>query len=329
MMQHHEAIVIGAGPCGLSAAIELKQAGIEPLIIEKHCVVHSIYRYPTNMQFFSTPKLLEIGNIPFTTTNDKPYRKEALVYYLTVARHYDLQIQSYEEVTAIRKQEDGLFLASTTTTNGEQRTYSARYVIVATGYFDHPNMLGIPGEDLPHVTHYFEEAHPYAGTTVTIIGGNNSAVDAALELQRVGAKVRIIYRGAEISPRIKPWVRPTFESLIQKGEIEMHFSAQVTAIHPGEITVTTHDGTATSRDSQFVLILTGFRPDRELIEGAGVKLQDEDKEKPVFDPDTMLTNVEGLYVAGVIASGRDANEIFIESGRHHGKLIADHIIAYR
>lgn len=328
MMQHHEAIVIGAGPCGLSAAIELKQAGIEPLIIEKHCVVHSIYRYPTNMQFFSTPKLLEIGNIPFTTTNDKPYRKEALVYYLTVARHYDLQIQSYEEVTTIHK-EDGLFLVSTQTTNGEQHTYSARYVIVATGYFDHPNMLGIPGEDLPHVTHYFEEAHPYAGTTVTIIGGNNSAVDAALELQRVGAKVRIIYRGAEISPRIKPWVRPTFESLIQKGEIEMHFSSQVTAIHPGEITVTAHDGTVTSMDSQFVLILTGFRPDRELIEGAGVKLQDEDKEKPVFNPDTMLTNVEGLYVAGVIASGRDANEIFIESGRHHGKLIADHIIANR
>lgn len=328
-MQHHEAIVIGAGPCGLSAAIELKKAGIEPLIIEKHCVVNSIYRYPTNMQFFSTPKLLEIGDIPFVTTHDKPYRKEALVYYLTVANHYELAIHSYEEVTSISKQQDGSFLVSTLKSSGETKPYSAHYVVVATGYFDHPNMLGIPGENMPHVTHYFQEAHPYAGTKVTIIGGNNSAVDAALELHRIGAQVTIVYRGAELSSRIKPWVRPTFESLIEKGEVKMLFSSQVTAIEADAVTVLTGDGSHQQLDSQFVLVLTGFRPDRELIESAGVKLQDEDKEKPVFHPDTMLTNVEGLYVAGVIASGRDANEIFIESGRHHGKLIADHIINMR
>jgi thioredoxin reductase (NADPH) len=319
-----EVIIVGAGPCGLSAAVELQKRGISPLIIEKNAIVHSIYLYPTNMQFFSTPELLEIGGIPFTTPNEKPTRHEALTYYRKVAQHYKLRINSYQEVKTILKQ-DGIFALETENRAGKKITYQARNVVVATGYFDHPNLLGIPGEDLPKVTHYFREAHPYTGTDVAIIGGNNSAVDAAMELLRVNARVTVIYRGESYSPNIKPWVRPVFESMVNKGNIRMLFKSRVELIEETCIHVNI-DGKVERINNDFVLALTGFRPDRKMLANAGVTIAGE-YEMPVFNPETMETNVAGLYIAGVIASGKEANEVFIETGRMHGVAIADHITA--
>ncbi|MGF7050482.1 thioredoxin reductase (NADPH) [Paenibacillus sp. DS2015] len=318
-----DVIIIGAGPCGLSAAIECNRRGLSTHIIEKHHIVRSIYLYPTYMQFFSTAELLEIGDIPFTTPNDKPFRHEALSYYRKVASHYQLNITSYEEAYSIEKH-DGLFTVHTRDRRGQELHHEARQVVIATGYFDHPNYIGIPGEDLPKVTHYFREAHPYTGTQVTIIGGSNSAVDAAMELIRVGAEVTMVYRGETISNNIKPWVRPIFEGLVKKGNILLHLNARVTEIRIDSVVVTTNDGQESIVDNDFVLALTGFHPDRQLLASSGVQL-DGDMEKPVFNPDTMESTVPGLYVAGVIASGSNANEVFIESGRWHGRLIAEHI----
>ncbi|XID92732.1 YpdA family putative bacillithiol disulfide reductase [Paenibacillaceae bacterium WGS1546] len=321
-----QAIVVGAGPCGLSAALELQAIGIEPILIEKHSVVHSIFQYPTYMHFFSTAELLEIGGIPFTSPNDKPSRREALQYYRDVALRRKLRIRAYEEAVTITPLQDGSFLVVTADRFGAARAYSAPYVIVATGYFDHPNMLGIPGEELPKVSHFFTEAHPYTGMKVAIVGGNNSAVDAAMELLRVGAEITVVYRGETYSPSIKPWVRPLFESNVNKGNIKMLFSSRVVAIDETGITVQpSGEGASPYRlDNDFVLALTGFRPERTLLTDAGA-LVDPETTVPAFDPATMETNVPGLFIAGVIAAGREANEIFIESGRHHGRLIAQRI----
>ncbi|MGF9712852.1 YpdA family putative bacillithiol disulfide reductase [Paenibacillus naphthalenovorans] len=319
-----EVVVIGAGPCGLSAAVELQRIGLNPLVIEKECVVHSIYLYPTYMQFFSTPELLEIGGYPFSTPNDKPYRLEALNYYRNVAQRSELRIRSYETVTGITRQADGTFELTVQNKFGASDKVQTRYVVVATGYFDSPNMLGIPGEDLPHVSHYFREAHPYTGTRVAVIGGSNSAIDAAMELLRAGASVTVIYRGETYSSVIKPWVLPLFESMVSKGKIRMMFRSRVTHITETTITVVT-DGQEQTLDNDFVLALTGFRPDRGLLTKAGAELNMEAGGVPKHDPDTMETTVPGLYIAGVAASGSNANEVFIETGRLHGGRIAAHI----
>lgn len=321
----HDVIIIGAGPCGLSAAIECERQGLSAIIVEKNFIVHSIFLYPTHMQFFSTPELLEIGDVPFTTPNEKPFRHEALVYYRKAAERYHLDIAAYEEALSIERQNDGTFAVHTVNRRGESLTRQGRAVVISTGYFDQPNWIGIPGEELPKVTHYFREAHPYTGTKVTIIGGSNSAVDAALELLRVGAEVDVVYRGDSISPNIKPWVRPIFESMVEKGLIRLHLSSRVTGITADSVTVSAVSDESSYRlDNDFVLAMTGFRPDRRLVASIGVRM-DDDMDKPVFDPATMETNVPGVYVAGVIASGRNANEIFIETGRRHGALIAGHI----
>lgn len=317
-----DVIIIGAGPCGLSAAIELQRAGLDPLIIEKNVVVHSISQYPVYMQFFSTPELLEIGGFPFTTPNDKPTRLEALNYYRNVAQRTGVRIRSYETVHAAVKEGDGLFRVESVNRFGEACSYRCRAVVVATGYFDHPNLLGIPGEELPNVTHFYREAHPYTGMRVCIIGGNNSAVDAAMDLLKVGASVTVVYRGEDYSPNIKPWVRPLFESMVTKGRIKMLFRSHVEAIDLRSVTVRTPDG-AETLGNDFVLALTGFRSSRKFLADSGVRICGE-WELPEFNPDTMETNVPGLYLAGVVAAGRDANEIFIETGRDHGKLIAKH-----
>lgn len=320
-----DVIIVGAGPCGLSAAIECERLGLNTLIIEKYNVVHSIYLYPTNMQFFSTAELLEIGNLPFPSPNEKPFRHEALAYYRRAAEHYNINVQPYTEATGIERHEDGTFSLQTVNRQGEKHTHQARRVIIATGYFDHPNYLGIPGEDLDKVTHYFREAHPYTGMRVAIIGGSNSAVDAALEIVRVGAKVDMVYRGGDLSANIKSWVRPIFEGLVTKGKIKLHLNSCVTHITETEVEITnTEDGHTEMLGNDFVLAMTGFRPDRKLITSMGVTMS-EDMDKPRFDPETMETNIPGLYVAGVIASGRNANEVFIETGRRHGAMIARHI----
>jgi thioredoxin reductase (NADPH) len=319
-----EVVIIGAGPCGLSAALELQKIGIQPLIIEKESVVHSIYLYPTHLQFFSTPELLEIGNYPFSTPNEKPTRLEALTYYRNVANRSGLRIRSYHKVTTIQAQPDGTYALTVENRSKHISTVITKYVVVATGYFDYPNLLGIPGEQLPKVTHYFREAHPYTGTKVAVIGGSNSAVDAAMELLRVGADVTVIYRGETYSPIIKPWVRPVFESMVNKGRIKMLFRSRVTSISESTITVST-DGVEEQLENDFVLALTGFRPDRSMLREAGVAFRDDDEEIPVFNPDTMETSSPGIYIAGVIASGRNANEVFIETGRMHGRFIASHI----
>ncbi|WP_151736255.1 YpdA family putative bacillithiol disulfide reductase [Paenibacillus tengchongensis] len=323
-----DVIIIGAGPCGLSAAIECQKQGLSSLIIEKNFIVHSIYLYPVNMQFFSTTGLLEIGEVPFTSPNDKPYRHEALVYYRRAAEQHGLEIAAYEEALSVDKLEDGSFNVHTVNNKGDRQSRRAAHVVIATGYFDQPNLIGIPGEDLPKVSHYFGEAHPYTGMKVVVIGGSNSAVDAALELTRVGAEVDMVYRGASISDNIKPWVRPIFESMVQKDKIRLHLQSRVTEITPGSVMITGADGETSEMDNDFVLALTGFRPSRTLLTSAGAHMNDE-QDKPHFNPSTMESNITGLYVAGVIASGRNANEVFIETGRGHGKLIADHIVSKR
>jgi len=323
-----DVIIIGAGPCGLSAAIECQRQGLSSLIIEKNFIVHSIYLYPTQMQFFSTAELLEIGEVPFTSPHEKPFRHEALVYYRRAAAQHGLDISSYEEALTVNRLEDGSFEVHTANMRGERQIRRAAHVVIATGYFDQPNLIGIPGEELPKVTHYFGEAHPYTGMKVTVIGGSNSAVDAALELLRVGASVDMVYRGDSISANIKPWVRPIFESMVQKEKITLHLQSRVTDINTDSVIITSGEGQIRRLDNDFVLALTGFRPNRTLLSSAGVHMGNE-ADKPDFDPATMETNISGLYVAGVIASGSNANEVFIETGRGHGRLIASHIAAKR
>ena len=320
---HYEPIVIiGAGPCGLAAAIELQAAGFDPLVIEKENVVHSISQYPVYLQFFSSPELLEIGGIPFTTAADKPSRLEALHYYRTVALRRNVRIHTHTTVAGLQRADSGRFRLPAVRRSGRELIYEADTVVVATGYFDHPNLLGIPGEELDHVSHFFREAHPYTRTRVTIIGGSNSAIDAALELERVGASVTVVYRGSGYAAGIKPWVRPIFESKVNKGLIRMLFDSRVTAIGPESVTVATPDG-AEELPNDFVLALTGFHPDRKFLSEAGIRIEPEGW--PAFDETTMETNVPGIYLAGVVASRREANEIFIETGRFHGKLIAEHL----
>lgn len=315
-------IIIGAGPCGLSAAVECKRRGLDPLIIEKGCIVNSIYHFPTHMLFFSTPSLIEIGDIPFTTVNEKPTKQEALTYYRLVAAHYQLRIHTYETVKNVAREKDH-FTMTTTDRFGEIKKYQTENVVIATGYYDQPNMLNIPGEDLAKVSHYFKDAHPYQGMKVAVIGAKNSGVDAALELERVGADVTVIYRRGQISESVKPWVRPLFESAIRKEKIKMMWNAEVTEIKEKSIVVKQHEK-LTELDNDFVFALTGYRPNRKLLEQMGVKFDDETG-APKFDEQTMETHIPGLYIAGVVSAGNDANSIFIENGRFHGRVIAKHI----
>jgi len=321
-LKQEQVIIIGAGPCGLSAGVELKKAGIDALLIDKGPLVHSIYRYPTYLIFHSTPERLEIGEIPFITPNEKPTRLEALTYYRTVAERYQLRIHTYEEVEAVVR-EAGSFRVSSTNRHGERQDYVSQHVVIATGYFDNPNRLGVPGEQLSKVHTRYTEAHPYAGMKVAIVGANNSAVDAALELQRAGAEVTVISRKPELSSHVKAWTRPVFESKVNQGAIGMLYNAQVVEIAERWIWVE-QNGKRVQLENDFVLTLIGFRPDRKLLLAAGVRV-DEETDVPVHHPETMETNVPGIYLAGVIAAGKHANAIFIENGRHHGRFIADHI----
>jgi thioredoxin reductase (NADPH) len=324
MTQAFDTVVIGAGPTGLSTGIELQKLGVKTLLIEKGCVCNSIYNYPTHMTFFTTPELLEIGNIPMTSLNEKPNRTEALKYYRRVAEHYRLNIRQYERVDAIEG-EDNAFLLHTTDRTCVSQTYSARKIVIATGYYDIPNTLDVPGENLDKVLHYYKEAHPYYNHDVAVIGAKNSAAIAALELHWTGARVTLIHRGSCISDRVKYWIRPNIENRIKCGEIKAYFHSRVTAIESESINLQTPDGPITI-PNDFVFALTGYRPDLEFLASIGITLEPE-TQRPRTDPETFESRRKGIYLAGVIVAGMHTNEIFIENGRFHGQAIARSIAA--
>lgn len=313
-----DAIVIGAGPCGLAAAISLKKAGLQAKIVEKGYLVNSVYHYPLSMTFFSTPEKIEIGGIPFITVGDKPTRHEALKYYRTIANYFDLDIHTREEVQEIKKCVGG-FQVVVVNRSGKQ-VYGTRNVVLATGYYDQPNRLGIPGEDQDHVYHYFREAHPFAGANCIVIGGKNSAVDTALELQLAGAKVTLIHRHAGIDSSVKAWVKPMIENAIQYGRIDARFEAVVEEITQDSIHIR-QNGKEEVLPADFVFAMTGYRPNLRFVKQLGGEI-DSHHQCPVYDEETMETSVSGLYLAGVVASGNDSGKIFIENGRFHGDKIA-------
>lgn len=323
-MQQEEVIIVGAGPCGMAAAIALQEKGMEPLIIEKGNVVNSLYHYPTHQTFFSSSDNLEIGDVAFITEKQRPVRNEALTYYREVAKRKALRIHSFEKVVKIEK-ENSHFILNTENDKKEKKQYKAKFVIIATGYYDQPNYLHIPGEDLPKVTHYFKEAHPYFGKNVVVIGGKNSAVDAALELQKAGANVTVLYRGGKYSESIKPWILPGFDSLVRKEKINMVFRANVLKITEDKVFYEV-DGEEKEIDNDFVFAMTGYRPNIPFLNQAGIET-DPETGVPSYDEETYETNVPNLYIAGVVAAGFDNNSIFIENGRFHGGKIAASIIS--
>jgi thioredoxin reductase (NADPH) len=319
-----DALVVGAGPTGLACGIELQQRGLKTVLIEKGCVVNSIYHYPTNMSFFTTPELLEIGNIPMTSLNDKPNRTEALKYYRKVADHYGLNIHQYERVVRISGH-DNAFEVAATDRLGVHHVYGARKIVLSTGYYDVPNLLNVPGEELDKVLHYYKEPHPYYNHDVAVIGAKNSAAIAALELNWTDARVTLIHRGPGISDSVKYWIKPNIENRIKSGEIAAHFHSKVVAITPDSIRVATPDGEI-SIANDFVFALVGYQPDLKFLNAAGISLEPETG-RPRTNPQTLESTRPGVYLAGVIVAGTHTNEIFIENGRFHGHLIANSIAA--
>ncbi|MDN3450424.1 YpdA family putative bacillithiol disulfide reductase [Planococcus sp. APC 3906] len=313
-----DVIIIGGGPCGLAAAIDLKKIGLHPIVIEKGNIVNAIYNYPTHQTFFSSSEKLSIGDVPFITEDRKAKRNQALVYYREVVKRSGIEVRPFETVLSVEK--DGQFIVSTS-----KETYSAKYVIAATGYYDNPNKLAVEGADLPKVMHYFKEGHPYFDQDVLVIGGKNSAVDAALELHKAGSRVTVSYYGTSYSKSIKPWILPEFDGLVRKGEITMLFDSIVDKITENEVELTVND-TKERIPNDFVFAMIGYHPDHEFLKRMGISI-DSESGRPNFNEETMETDVEGLYIAGVIAAGNNANEIFIENGRFHGGLIAESIAA--
>lgn len=320
-MKTVDAVIVGGGPCGLSAAIELQMIGLNPVVIEKGNVVNAIYNYPTHQTFFSTSEKLAIGDVPFIIEERKPRRNQALVYYREVVKAKKIQVNRFETVINVVKNNQ----VFTVTTDKEM--YETPYVIIATGYYDHPNYMNIPGEDLPKVHHYFKEAHEFFDADVLVVGGKNSAIDAALELNKAGARVTVVYRGDDYSPSIKPWVLPEFIGLVRDEAVRMLFNSQVEEIRDQEVVVNI-EGEQQVLKNDFVFAMTGYHPDHDFIRAMGVEIESETG-RPSYDEETMETNVDNLYIAGVIAAGNNANEIFIENGRFHGGQIAAHIKSKR
>tara|TARA_X000000950_G_C13857002_1_gene637000 strand:+ start:591 stop:1562 length:972 start_codon:yes stop_codon:yes gene_type:complete len=311
--------IIGAGPIGLACGIEAAKKNLEHLIFEKGCLVNSLYRYPMNMTFFSTSDKLEIGGVPFISHNPKPTRSEALEYYRRVSSHWNLPVRLYEQINEISTKEN---LFKIVTSKG---TYLSKKVIVATGFYDFPYMLGIPGEDLPKVLHYYKEAHPFFGMNVVVVGSANSAVDVALELYRKKAKrVTMIVREPEIGQNVKYWSKPDIVNRIKEGSIDAHFNSQIEEITEDHVRFKTPKGVKTI-ENEFVLAMTGYQPNFELLESLGVEFQEDEYRTPVFDPNTMQSNTEGVYLAGVVCGGLKTNKWFIENSRDHAPLIIEHL----
>ena len=317
-----DAIVVGAGPTGLACGIELKRRGLSAMVIDKGCVVNSLYNYPTHMTFFTTPELLEIGDLPMTSMYEKPTRTEALKYYRRVADHYQLNIHQYERVNSIDG-EDGAFTVPATDRLGARHCYKAKKIVIATGYYDVPNLLNVPGEDLPKVIHYYKEAHPYYNHDVIVVGAKNSAAIAALELYWTGARVTLIHRGAEIHKHVKYWIKPNIENRIRNGEIKAYFNSSVTEILPECVRIATPEGNVVV-SNDFVFAMTGYSPDLSFLNANGIVLEPQSL-KPRTNPKSLESDRRGVFLAGVIVAGMNTNEIFIENGRFHGHQIADAI----
>lgn len=318
MENKKDVIIIGAGPIGIACALECKKRGWNYLVLEKGALTNSLFNYPKNMTFFSTSEKLEIDDIPFISNNPKPNRDEALEYYRRVVTSNNLEINLYETVKSITKN-NGVFSIKT-----DKKDYKSTYVIVSTGFYDIPKLLNVPGELLPKVTHYYKEAHNYSLQKVMVVGASNSAVDAALEIWRKGGKVTMVVRGENIGERVKYWVRPDIMNRIGEGSIKAYFNSEITKINSDSVEIKTPDGILTILND-YVIALTGYLPDFELLKSNGVILSSDEKKIPKYNPETMESNVEGLYLAGVICGGKETHKWFIENSRIHAKLIAKHI----
>jgi thioredoxin reductase (NADPH) len=319
-MEGKDLIIIGAGPIGLACGIEAKKAGLDYIIIEKGCLVNSIYNYPANMTFFSTSDRLEIGGVPFISNNPKPTRPEALEYYRRVCSSWQLKVKLYEGVEAVTKDDAGSFQIKTT--KGE---YLTNAVIISLGFYDLPYLLNVEGEDLPKVKHYYNEPHPYFGQRVAVIGAANSAVDVALETWRKGAEVTMIIREDQIRESVKYWVRPDIENRIKEGSIKAYFNSEVTRITPSTVEIKTPTGKEILQND-FVLAMTGYQPPFDLMKAMGIEFKEDEYHTPVYNEETMETNVKNLYLAGVVCGGLKTNKWFIENSRVHADMIVKNLI---
>jgi thioredoxin reductase (NADPH) len=327
-MHIFDVVIVGAGPAGLATAIAATQNGLDHLVIEKGVLVNSLLHYPTEMVFFTTPELMEIGGLPFTSPNDKPTRLEALRYYRRAADVYKLRIAFDERVAAISREgaphAPGWFAVDSQSSRGVRRSVRARSVVIATGAYDFPNRMDVAGEDLPHVSHYYTQPHPFFRKRVVIVGGKNSAAEAALDLFRAGASVTIVHRRPALGESIKYWVKPDIENRIKEGSIAARFNTTVSEIHPTEVRVRSN-GAHDTLPADAVFLLTGYGADKSLLREAGVELNPE-TQGPLFDPVTFETNVRGIYVAGAMIAGIQSGKVFIENGRFHGEQVIRAIV---
>ena len=314
-----DVLVVGAGPTGLACAIEAQRAGFRAVLVDKGCLCNSLFHYPSNMTFFTTPELLEIGDMPFSSPNQKPTRNEALEYYRKVADQYQLDIRQYQRVESVTGS-DGDFAVRTVDRFDRERTFRARKLILSTGYYDLANYLDVPGEELPKVFHYYHDPHPYYDLDVMVIGGKNSAAIAALDLWRHGARVTLVHRGPAMHRHVKYWILPDIQNRIKNGEVAAYFDSSVTRIDVDTVSLSTPKGELVL-PNDFVFAMTGYHPDFDFITSLGVRLTEKDR-CPVCDPQSLESNVPGIYLAGVIVAGERTNEIFIENGRFHGRQIA-------
>jgi thioredoxin reductase (NADPH) len=321
-MQDYDIVIVGAGPIGLACAIEAQKAGLSYVVIDKGCLVNSLYHYPLNMMFFSTSERLEIGGVPFISHMNKPNRVEALEYYRRVCMTWQLNVKLYEEVTAVERKADGFYIVST---RGE---YRAKYVVLALGFYDLPYLLNIPGEDLPKVKHYYDEPHPYFGQKIVVVGAANSAVDVALETWRKGADVTMVIREEGIRDSVKYWVKPDIENRIKEGSIKAYQRSQLVRIDERSVTVSTPDGDVVL-ENDFVLAMTGYQPPFEFMRRCGITFNDDPFHTPVYNEQTMQTNVDGMYLAGVVCGGLKTNKWFIENSRVHAEMIIADVQARR
>lgn len=315
-----DVLIVGGGPIGIACALEAKNKGLSYVVIEKGTLVNSLYNYPNNMTFFSTSEKLEINGIPFISKNPKPTKQEALEYYRRIVTSNQLQIHLFEEVESVMTKNDGIKRVKTSKTE-----YQTKNLVVSTGFYDFPNLLNVPGEELSKVKHYYNDPHFYALQKVVIVGASNSAVDAALEIWRKGAEVSMIIRGKEIGERVKYWVRPDVINRIEEGSIKAYFNSTIKEITPNHVVINSENAEEKKLENDYVLALTGYQPNFDFIRKLGVKYSDEDKKIPLYHPQTMQTNVKGIYLAGVICGGMETHKWFIENSRIHAKMIMEDI----